>query len=166
MPNRSRLLLTLAFVLAAAMAAPRVAWTLPDADGDGIDDADEIALDPDSDDDALFDGTELGNDCSNPATDTSRNRCIADADAGATTTSALNPDTDNGGEGDGSEDTNRNGQIDAGERDPNNPADDVTDPPAPPVAVNPAPAASTLGLALLGLLLLAVAGRSLAADRA
>lgn len=163
--NRSRLLLVVSLLLAVTaapqFAAPPAALALPDTDGDGF----VNALDPDSDNDALFDGTERGNDCSNPATDTSRNRCIADADAGATTTSALNPDTDNGGESDGSEDANRNGQIDAGERDPNNAADDVTDPPAPPAAVNPAPAASTLGLALLGLLLLAVAGRSLAADR-
>jgi hypothetical protein len=148
-----------------------------DSDDDGLPDGDEPdpavnsdgdgsinALDPDSDNDGLFDGTETGRDCSDPGTDTSQNVCVADADAGATTTSALKADTDNGGEGDGSEDDNGNGQIDAGERDPNNAADDLTAPPPPPAAVNPVPTASTIVLALLGMLLLAIAGRSLAAD--
>lgn len=135
-----------------------------DSDGDGF----VNPLDPDSDDDKIFDGTERGRDCNGIDTDTMQNQCVADADAGATTTSALDADTDHGGESDGREDANHNGQIDVGERDPNLAADDVIDPPAPPMAVTPAPApaASTFGLALLGLLLLAVAVRSLAADRA
>jgi hypothetical protein len=75
-------------------------------------------LDPDSDNDALFDGTELGFDCSNPATKVARGWCIADADQGATKTSALLWDTDHGGASDGSEDPNLNGRVDPGEQDP------------------------------------------------
>jgi len=93
-----------------------------DSDGDGL----INVLDPDSDNDGLFDGTELGFDCNNPATDPNANSCIADADKGATTTSPLDPDTDHGGIPDGSEDTNKNGTIDSGEGDPNDPADDST----------------------------------------
>ncbi len=37
-------------------------------------------LDPDSDDDGLFDGTELGLDCDGPDTDPAAGNCIADAD--------------------------------------------------------------------------------------
>ncbi|MEZ4221550.1 MAG: MYXO-CTERM sorting domain-containing protein [Polyangiaceae bacterium] len=95
-----------------------------DTDGDGL----INALDPDSDNDALFDGTELGLDCSNPATDTSKKRCIADADTGQTKTSPLLRDTDGGGATDGSEDANLNGVVDAGEQNPvkGNAADDST----------------------------------------
>jgi hypothetical protein len=55
------------------------------------------ALDPDSDNDGLFDETELGKDCSNPATDAAAETCIGDVDAGMTKTSPLDPDTDDGG---------------------------------------------------------------------
>jgi uncharacterized repeat protein (TIGR01451 family) len=96
-------------------------WNL-DSDGDGI----INALDPDSDNDGLFDGTEMGLDCSNPDTDNTKKLCIPDADKGMTKTDPLDRDTDNGGIPDGSEDSNKNGQIDAGEGDPNNPADDTT----------------------------------------
>ena len=95
-------------------------WNV-DSDGDGV----INALDPDSDNDGLFDGTEMGLDCSNPATDPKKKSCIPDADMGNTTTDPLNADTDNGGVPDGSEDVNRNGRIDSGERDPNDPADDT-----------------------------------------
>ncbi len=44
----------------------------------------------------------------------------------ATATNPLAADTDSGGIDDGNEDTNRNGQIDAGELNPNSPSDDVT----------------------------------------
>ncbi|WP_050435390.1 DUF11 domain-containing protein [Chondromyces crocatus] len=98
-----------------------------DHDGDGL----INALDPDSDDDGLFDGTEMGLDCSNPATDTTKNTCIPDADGGATTTNPLDADTDDGGVIDGEEDTNKNGQVDPGERDPNDPSDDNNVPPTP-----------------------------------
>jgi hypothetical protein len=58
----------------------------------------------------------------NAATSTSNGQCIADADP--TTTGVLDPDTDRGGVKDGDEDTNKNGKVDPGERDPNNKADD------------------------------------------
>ncbi len=92
-----------------------------DTDGDGL----INVLDVDSDNDALFDGTEVGNDCSHADTDLGPPvHCIADADSGATTTSALKWDTDDGGVSDGSEDPNLNGMIDSGELDPNEPSDD------------------------------------------
>jgi uncharacterized repeat protein (TIGR01451 family) len=81
--------------------------------------------DPDSDGDGLFDGTEAGRDCTGAGTDASRNLCIADGDMGTTTTFLLVPDSDDGGVPDGAEDTNRDGKVDTGERDPNDPADDV-----------------------------------------
>ena len=84
-----------------------------DTDGDGA----INALDPDSDNDGLFDGTEMGKDCGNPATDTSKMVCVADADP-STTTSPLLVDTDGGGASDGAEDANHNGKVDAGERNP------------------------------------------------
>ncbi len=108
-----------------------------DSDDDGVKDGDEPnfaddtdgdgtvnALDPDSDGDGLFDGTELGLDCENGATDTSKNNCIADADGGATTTNPLDPDTDRGGVKDGVEDADHDGKVDSGETDPNDAADD------------------------------------------
>lgn len=91
-----------------------------DSDGDGV----INALDPDSDDDGILDGTELGKDCNNPATNVAAGFCVPDADGGATTTDPVKKDTDAGGKADGAEDANRNGRIDAGETDPNNPADD------------------------------------------
>jgi Bacterial TSP3 repeat/Putative metal-binding motif len=92
-----------------------------DTDGDGL----INALDPDSDGDGIFDGTELGKDCSEKATDVAKMHCIPDADMGATTTNPLDHDTDHGGVSDGVEDANHNGQIDAGELDPNDPIDDT-----------------------------------------
>ncbi|MDB4934600.1 MAG: uncharacterized protein JWP87_1572 [Labilithrix sp.] len=91
-----------------------------DQDGDGK----TNILDADSDGDLLFDGTEAGRDCSDAATDKSKGTCRADADP-STTTAVLNPDTDNGGVKDGDEDTNHDGKLDPGERDPNDRADDV-----------------------------------------
>lgn len=108
-----------------------------DSDDDGVKDGDEPnfaddtdgdgkvnALDPDSDGDGLFDGTELGLDCKNGNTDTTKQQCIADADP-ATTTNPLDPDTDHGGVKDGTEDTNHDGKVDAGETDPNDATDDA-----------------------------------------
>lgn len=92
-----------------------------DRDGDGFIDV----LDSDSDGDRLFDGTEAGRGCSNPATDVTRNQCVTDADLGRTTTFVLVADTDGGGVGDGTEDTNRNGAVDEGERDPLIATDDL-----------------------------------------
>ncbi|MBW2456079.1 MAG: hypothetical protein JRI68_16290, partial [Deltaproteobacteria bacterium] len=85
-----------------------------DTDGDGL----INALDPDSDDDGLFDGTEMGLDCSNDDTNLATGNCTPDGDAGATTTDPLNADTDGGGVNDGSEDANLNGVVDSGETDP------------------------------------------------
>jgi uncharacterized repeat protein (TIGR01451 family) len=93
-----------------------------DTDGDGL----INPLDPDSDDDALFDGTEAGQDCNNPATDPAAGSCTPDADAGATTTYALVPDSDGGGAVDGAEDCNLDGAVDSGETDPNDEDDDPT----------------------------------------
>jgi hypothetical protein len=102
-----------------------------DSDGDGLTDDYETSIgtdphNPDTDDDGIFDGTEVGKDCSNPTTDPAAHHCIPDADHGATVTDPLDPDTDHGGVKDGTEDTNHNGQIDPGEIDPNNGADDMT----------------------------------------
>lgn len=94
-----------------------------DTDGDGL----INVLDPDSDNDGLFDGTELGYDCDGADTDESADTCVPDADGGDTTTSPLLEDSDGGGVPDGEEDANRNGQIDEGERDPNDPSDDGGD---------------------------------------
>jgi hypothetical protein len=109
-----------------------------DSDDDGLPDGEEAnptddhdgdgkinALDPDSDADMLFDGTELGKGCSDTATDASKMQCIADADMGKTVTSPVNADTDYGKILDGKEDRNHDGVVSDGETDPNNPADDV-----------------------------------------
>ena len=85
-----------------------------DTDGDGL----INALDPDSDNDGLFDGTEMGLGCDNPATDVTKGHCVPDGDMGATTTSPVDADTDDGGVTDGSEDVNGNGVVDSGETDP------------------------------------------------
>ncbi len=91
-----------------------------DSDGDGL----INALDPDSDNDGLFDGTEMGLNCSNSATNVAAGHCIADADSGQTRTFPLVPDTDHGGMLDGKEDTNHDGRVNPGERNPNDPSDD------------------------------------------
>jgi hypothetical protein len=113
-----------------------------DSDDDGVIDGEEIpkgsttfdldsdddgkinALDPDSDNDGLKDGTELGLGCGDPATNLEAGNCTPDGDGGATTTNPLDPDTDKGGVNDGDEDTDKDGVVDEGERDPNVPGDD------------------------------------------
>jgi outer membrane protein OmpA-like peptidoglycan-associated protein len=90
-----------------------------DIDGDG----DINARDPDSDDDGLRDGTELGVTEPHPDTDTDAGNFVPDEDP-ASTTDPQDRDTDRGGVFDGVEDTNRNGRIDPGERNPNDPVDD------------------------------------------
>lgn len=97
-----------------------------DSDGDGL----TNIFDVDSDNDGLFDGTEMGFDCSNPATNAANGTCIADADMGLTVTGPLDRDTDNGGVPDGAEDFNHNGTLDKGELDPNIETDDSTSPDA------------------------------------
>ncbi len=91
-----------------------------DTDGDGL----INVLDPDSDNDGLWDGTELGFDCDGDDTDTDAKHCRADADMGDTVTNPLDPDTDDGGVKDGAEDFNLDGKIDEGEGDPNDESDD------------------------------------------
>lgn len=92
-----------------------------DSDGDGI----INVLDPDSDNDKLFDGTEMGFDCAGPGTDIAAGHCIADMDNGVTTTSPIDADTDGGSLPDGEEDTNKNGAMDDGEKNPLDPSDDL-----------------------------------------
>ncbi|MBL8627665.1 MAG: thrombospondin type 3 repeat-containing protein, partial [Myxococcales bacterium] len=112
----------------------------PDTDDDGVVDGAEPnfacdgdhdgainALDPDSDNDGLFDGTERGVTAAGPGTDVARGRFVADGDP-ASQTNMLLPDTDRGGATDGSEDTDKDGAVDAAERDPRVAADDSTTP--------------------------------------
>jgi MYXO-CTERM domain-containing protein len=103
-----------------------------DTDDDGLSDGDEIkaGTDPtkaDTDGDGIQDGTELGKQCdvagANGTKGTDASKCIKDADP-STTTDPKDDDTDGGGKKDGAEDTNKNGKIDAGETDPNDPKDD------------------------------------------
>ncbi len=101
-----------------------------DADRDGS--VDESETDPskaDTDGDGLQDGQERGLDMPQ-AEGTDLSVFVPDADAGGTTTNPLARDTDAGGASDGDEDANRNGRLDFGERDPNDPSDD--DPPGLP----------------------------------
>lgn len=93
-----------------------------DTDGDGR----INPLDPDSDGDAILDGTELGVGIADEDTDVSRGNFVPDADA-ANTTSAVSVDTDRGSVADGVEDTNHNGRVDPGERNPLDPSDDLLD---------------------------------------
>lgn len=90
-----------------------------DTDGDGI----KNISDTDSDNDGLLDGTEAGTLCDDPATDA--DVCVPDADP-STKTLVLVADTDKGGVKDGDEDTNHNGRVDAGERNPLDGSDDNT----------------------------------------
>jgi len=92
-----------------------------DTDGDGK----VNVLDPDSDGDGLFDGTEMGFDCSGDGTDVGAGVCIPDADSGETMTDPLDVDTDDGSVSDGDEDTNKDGAVEPGERNPLDPSDDV-----------------------------------------
>ncbi len=99
-----------------------------DTDDDGLLDITEIdgptdPTNPDTDGDGLLDGTELGL-AAPEGTGTSDDVFVADADAGATTTDPLVADSDGGGTSDGTEDSNRDGVIDAGECDPNDASDD------------------------------------------
>jgi MYXO-CTERM domain-containing protein len=107
-----------------------------DTDDDGILDGNEdknhdgviqktetSPLDPDSDNDKILDGSEIG--LTKPqGTDTDTTVFVADKDP-STKTNPVDVDTDDGSVQDGAEDENRNGKIDPGETDPNNPLDDV-----------------------------------------
>ena len=106
-----------------------------DTDDDGLSDGDEARIgtnprDPDTDGDGIADGTERGvtdplpdPDGPGPLEGTEPARFTPDADP-TTTTDPLDRDTDDGGLADGTEDPNRNGRRDPGERDPLDPADD------------------------------------------
>ena len=94
-----------------------------DTDADGT----INALDPDADNDGIFDGTELGVVNAHSDTDTAAGTFVADADAGATTTSPVAADTDGGGTADGAEDANQNGALEAGETNPSDADDDDPD---------------------------------------
>jgi hypothetical protein len=95
-----------------------------DPDGDGV----INARDTDSDGDGLLDGTEAGLTEADlgPDTDVGAGGFVPDSDPG-TTTNPYDPDTDDGGVRDGDEDADRDGEVDEGERDPNDPSDDVND---------------------------------------
>ncbi|MCA9553639.1 MAG: hypothetical protein KC933_26605 [Myxococcales bacterium] len=110
-----------------------------DPDGDGR----PAALDPDSDGDGVLDGVESRVTTPVPAgggaypyqgTDVAAGAYRADADPGQGT-DPLDPDTDGDGLADGVEDANRNGALDPGETDPNDP----NDPPPPCNATVPCP---------------------------
>jgi len=91
-----------------------------DADHDGVVDADAGETDPcdeDTDKDGLLDGTEIGLTAPQGA-NTYLGIFIPDADP-STTTDPLDDDTDDDGWLDGEEDTNHNGLVDDGEKDPN-----------------------------------------------
>ncbi|MBI5501539.1 MAG: thrombospondin type 3 repeat-containing protein [Deltaproteobacteria bacterium] len=104
--------------------------TLPrdsDSDDDGVPDGLEVdlgtdPLDPDSDDDGIPDGTEVGLVAPAPGTDPDRHAFVPDGDP-TTTTDPLDPDSDDDGTPDGLEDCDRDGRVDPGERDPNDPSD-------------------------------------------
>ena len=116
-----------------------------DTDDDGVSDGEEIAagadgfvtdpLDPDSDGDQLGDGLEtsgtaipagLSDGIEIPYLGTDGANFVADADP-STQTDPTKRDTDDGGLADAVEDVNRNGRIDSGETDPNDPSDDTRD---------------------------------------
>ncbi|GEM_PF-619665 len=91
-------------------------WSV-DSEGDGL----VGALDPDSDDDGLADGTELGLSKPDEAGDTNVERGNFYPDLFPSSgTNPLLPDTDGDGVSDGGEDTNKDGNVDSGESDPNN----------------------------------------------
>jgi len=98
-----------------------------DEDGDGA--TDEGESDPnlwDTDGDGLGDGVESG--LAEPeGDDTDLGLFQPDGDAGATTTDPTDVDTDDGTVPDGEEDEDLDGVVDEGERDPNDPSDDIPD---------------------------------------
>ncbi len=95
-----------------------------DADGNGgVDVGETSPVSFDTDGDGLSDGLESGL-ASPEGVGTDVGLFVADVDP-STTTDPLDVDTDGGTVGDGVEDTNGNGAVDAGERDPNDPSDDL-----------------------------------------
>ncbi len=104
-----------------ANANGRVDNSLGATNTTGTGETDPNALDTDGD--GLQDGTEKGNIAAE-GTDTDPLTFIADRNP-LTVTSPLDVDTDDGSVSDGAEDTNKNGRVDADERDPNDASDDV-----------------------------------------
>ena len=108
-----------------------------DTDDDGVKDGDEVngvkigdktyKSDPkkaDTDGDGIFDGTEMG--FQDPTSDTNLDAGFFVPDQDPTTTTNPNDaDTDDGGVTDGKEDSNHNGRVDEGERDPLRHDDDL-----------------------------------------
>ncbi len=89
-----------------------------DANHNGVVDAGETDPEnPDSDGDFIQDGTELRVTISDIEPDTDTTLFKPDLDP-TTGTDPLNPDTDGDGFTDGEEDSNFNGRVDPGERDP------------------------------------------------
>jgi hypothetical protein len=93
-----------------------------DADHDGqVDPGETNPFDPDTDGDGLSDGVETGVTASADAANCPDTPLDADP---ATKTDPTQPDSDGSGVQDGAEDTNKNGRVDPGELDPNDPNDD------------------------------------------
>jgi hypothetical protein len=89
-----------------------------DTDHDGIVDTNETdPCEEDTDNDGLLDGTEIGLTAPQ-GSDTDLGVFIADADP-TTTTDPLDADSDDDGWLDGEEDSDHNGRVDPGEKDPN-----------------------------------------------
>ncbi|MDF1562466.1 MAG: thrombospondin type 3 repeat-containing protein [Deltaproteobacteria bacterium] len=112
-----------------------------DTDDDGISDGEEIVegsdgvitdpLSADTDGDGVDDGVELGLTAGVSGGTTPGGLTYEGTGASfagdrdpTTTTDPLDPDTDGGGESDGSEDASGDGAVDIGETDPNDPTDD------------------------------------------
>lgn len=105
-----------------------------DANANGqVDEGETDPRNPDTDGDGLTDGLELGLTMPQ-GNDTDPAKFRADADP-ATTTDPTLADTDGGGAVDGDEDANRNGRVDAGERDPLEAGDDADTPSPAPLAI-------------------------------
>jgi hypothetical protein len=107
-----------------------------DTDDDGLSDGAEVVtygtdpLDPDTDADGLLDGLEVGvttpvsagisDESGIPYAGTESPTWTPDHDP-TTTTDPLDADSDGDGWSDGEEDTNKNGRVDDGESNPNDP---------------------------------------------
>jgi len=133
----------LAFVCAAVVSTlipTGASGEIPgDADSDGDADVGEAvdgdgavdALDPDSDNDGVGDGTELGRTHGVRGTALATRRFIPDADP-SSRSDPKNRGSDAAGAPDGQEDANGNGWIDDGETSPLDPTDDADAPPPMP----------------------------------